>query len=254
MKPVRVNILGAGNVARQLVNEMAKYPAKIRITALWNRHPEKWKNTTLPVLEDLSRLPAADVHILVVKDDAIKTLSKQMPPVKGLVVHTSGVMPKEIIARERKGVFYPLQTLSAGRPVDWKKIPLLIEAERKEELTLLNGLAQILSDNVKITSHREREVLHVAAVFASNFTVWMYEAARQITGKADIPFELLLPLIEETAAKIQTVPPLEALTGPAKRNDRKTLERHLTFLRQNHPEWTEIYEKISKMISRHFLQ
>ncbi len=254
MKPVTVNIIGGGNVARQLTKAMLNYPEKIKIVSLWNRHPEKWKNAGLQVLKTLRELPPAKVHIIAVKDDAINELSRKVPSVEGIFVHTSGVLPMDIIAQKRHGVFYPLQSLSANRQTDWTEIPILVEASHEKDLKVLRTLAAIISRNVRISNHMERKVLHVAAVFASNFSMWMYEAAYEILKSKNIPFDLLFPLIEETAAKLRELPPAEALTGPAKRNDLHTIEKHLDYLKQNHPEWTEIYLKISEMIIKNFRQ
>ena len=197
------------------------------------------------ITDNITLLTNADVYIIAVSDDAIAEVSSQLPHHK-LIVHTSGSVPMDTLANNgEKGIFYPLQSFSKNKKVDFSSIPLCIEAENEADFKLLEKLASSISEKVYSITSNQRSKLHVAAVFVNNFTNHMYKIGNDICESYNVPFEVLLPLIKETAKKIEEVETELAHTGPAKRKDKKTIERHLELLDSNQK---EIYQLITKSI------
>ena len=144
------------------------------------------------------------------------------------------------------GVFYPLQTFSKSRDIDFSTIPVCIEANTEKNYTLLNKLGNALSNDVRAVSSSQRKGLHLAAVFVCNFVNHLYAMGANVCKENDLPFEVLKPLILETANKVMGLHPSEAQTGPAKRNDKKTMKNHLKAL--DNKEHKKIYKLLSKAI------
>jgi predicted short-subunit dehydrogenase-like oxidoreductase (DUF2520 family) len=183
------------------------------------------------ITDDWNTLAEADLYIIAVSDDAISTVSEQIPYKNKLVVHTSGGISLEAIAsNNRKGVFYPLQTFSKNKAVNFKIIPICIESQNASDYQLLQKVAQTISDSVFAINSEQRKALHLAAVFVNNFTNHLYKIGNDICIENNVPFEILKPLIQETAEKITQLSPNEAQTGPAIRNDIETINAHLSFL------------------------
>lgn len=227
-----MTIIGSGNVARHLINTFAKSEA-VEIVQVYVRNP----NTILleigsdKIINDINALQEADIYIIAVSDNAIAGISADLPFVNRLVVHTSGSVPLEALSeKNHKGVFYPLQTFTKDKEVNFKEIPLCIETQFSTDYQLLERTARSISDNVFAINTTQRKALHVAAVFVNNFTNHMYTIGSQICSDNQVPFEVLRPLIKETAEKITVLSPQEAQTGPARRNDSSTIESHLAFL------------------------
>ena len=239
-------LLGGGNVAHHLA-EAFLASKDIILKQLYARNATSVAKfqQDVSITDDLNLLEEADVYIIAISDDAIGDLSHQLFGNK-LVVHTSGSVSMDSLENEgRKGIFYPLQSFSKTKPVDFSEIPICIEAENSKDLELLEKLAYYISPKVYKISSDQRSKLHVAAVFVNNFTNHMYKIGNDICKQYDVPFEVLLPLIKETAAKIEEVSPNEAQTGPAKRNDQETIQRHLNLLDTKQQ---EIYQLITKSI------
>ena len=150
------------------------------------------------------------------------------------------------IPKNKRGVFYPLQTFSKDKQVDFSIIPICLESEYPGDFSLLETLAKCISENVYKIDSKQRQALHVAAVFVSNFTNHMYKLGSDICNDNNIPFDILKPLIVETADKIMHLSPQEAQTGPAIRNDKKTLEKHLEFIKDQNQK--NIYNTITESI------
>ncbi len=243
-------IVGTGNVAKHLFDAFMAQ-SDIEIIQVYGRNKgtlEHFKGC-VNVSSKASEIKKADVYIIAVRDDAIVDVSKKLNLQKALLVHTSGSAPMSSLSQEtRRGVFYPLQTFSANRKVNFKEIPICIEAENELDYELLHELASAISDKVIQIDSEQRKALHLAAVFVNNFTNHIYHTAQEICTQNDVPFELLHPLIKETAAKIQDLPPLDAQTGPARRNDTGTLKKHLAQLK--HKKHKKIYSLLSKSIQK----
>lgn len=244
---INIVILGGGNVAYHLTNALLKNSA-VNVVQIYNRSIEKincFKNSTA-ITNNLWELKDADIYILAVSDNAISELSSTLNLKNKLVVHTSGSMAmNELKSVSNKGVFYLLQTFSKEREIDFSTVPICVEAETDADLQLLETLANLISKNCYFINSNQRKSLHVAAVFVNNFVNHLYHIGHEICEQNKIPFEILLPLILETANKITTLPPLEAQTGPAKRNDTKTIEKHTAMLTKNQQ---EIYTLLTKSI------
>ncbi len=175
----------------------------------------------------------ADIYICALKDSVLQEVLEQVDFRGKLVVHTAGSVPMNMLSTytPNYGVFYPLQTFSKNKRVDFSKIPVFVEANNPENLSILKSLAESVSNVVYEADTEKREKLHLAAVFACNFTNHLYAIAAKIIGEnGDFPMDVLLPLIDETAEKVHTLSPVEAQTGPAVRYDKNVIDRHLEML------------------------
>lgn len=245
---ISVVILGSGNVASQLIKTFLKIDT-INLKQVYTRNQEDINTlkVSIDTTNDISLLKQADITIIAVSDDAISSISSHIK--NSFVVHTSGsVDMKSLNNIGRKGVFYPLQSFSKKKKVDFKNIPICLESETNEDLLKLEELVSLLQSKSYILSSQQRKKIHVAAVFANNFSNHMYTIANEICEKYNIPFDILQPLIEETSNKIKNLTPKKAQTGPAKRNDAETIENHLNLLSKNQQ---EIYLKITQSIQEY---
>ncbi|AWH85759.1 DUF2520 domain-containing protein [Flavobacterium album] len=245
---LRVVIIGSGNVAQHLAKAFVR-SGRATLVQVYARHPEKLAHL-LPeekITTSLDTVAEADMYIIAVSDDAIADVSSQLPFEGRLVVHTSGsVSLEQLDGKNRRGVFYPLQTFSKNKDVDFKKVPLCLESEHEKDYAVLAELAKSLSDTVHKIGSEQRKALHVAAVFVSNFSNHMYALGSSICEENDIPFSILNQLIMETADKVNTLSPAQAQTGPAIRHDGKTIEKHLDFLKDGNRK--EIYKVLTQSI------
>ncbi len=245
---IRVVILGAGNVAQHLYAAFMNQKS-IEVIQCYNRkgrllHPDQKESS---VIKDITTLQEADVYILAVRDDAIKKVSSQLPFQNRLVVHTSGSVPIDMLGNlNRKGVFYPVQTFSKDKDVDFDNVPFCVEARKEDDLHLLKNLAKSLSEKVFEISSEQRNILHVSAVFVNNFTNYLFSIGNDICKKYNVPFEILHPLLLETAKKAIKMSPDQAQTGPAIRKDNQTIERHLQII--SDPLQKEIYQTLTRAI------
>ena len=244
----KVVVIGAGNVAQHLIVAF-KESNQIELVQVVARDVTKLSHLLDSSLltSTFSEIKKADVYIISVSDNAIQDVSSQIPFGNQLVVHTSGsVAMTDLNDKNRKGVFYPLQTFSKTKAVNFKEIPICLEAENEADFKTLEALAKNCSDVVYSVSSEQRKALHVAAVFVSNFVNHMYAIGNEICEENQLDFDILKPLITETANKVQLLSPEAAQTGPAKRNDTETINAHLTFLKDNNQK--EIYKLLTKSI------
>ncbi len=244
----KITVIGSGNVAQHLLKVLEQTP-EIELVQAFARHPESLFHL-LPkekITNDYSQLKEVDVYIISVSDNAIAEVSEQLPFKNRLVVHTSGSSDITVLtSKNRKGVFYPLQTFSKNKDVDFTEIPICLEAENKADYQTLETLAKSISKKVYSISSEQRKSLHVAAVFVSNFVNHMYVIGNEICTENNVPFEVLQPLIKEVANKIETLSPKEAQTGPALRHDTKTITKHIEFLQNT--DYQEIYKLLTQSI------
>ncbi|MDO4729475.1 MAG: DUF2520 domain-containing protein [Bacteroidota bacterium] len=244
---ISVTIIGAGNVAFHLMNVLTENE-KSEVKQLYNRSgfTSDFQHFKVDKITDLSHLKPSDICIIAVKDEAISEISEQLPFSGNLVVHTSGNTSVKLINNcNRRGVFYPLQSFSKTKPIDFQKVPICIEAENDQDYQLLKRLASIFTDRIYQMDSHQRKMLHIAAVFANNFTNHLIEISYKICEKNHIPTQILAPLIDETFEKLQKLSPYEAQTGPAKRGDMQTLKSHFSLLDANQK---EIYKIITNSI------
>jgi len=253
---MKIVFIGAGNLATHLA-EACKASGN-EIVQVYSRTMESatllaGKTGATPINELAQISLAADLYLFSVKDDALPAVIQQMPQTGGVWAHTAGSLPMQLFAARKKehGVIYPLQTFSKHRKIDFASIPVFIEGSSPVTTCLLEELAGTISRNVRRLSGEKRRYLHLAAVYACNFVNHMYTLASEITGKEDIPFEVLIPLITETAAKVAEMTPQAAQTGPAVRFDEAVMRSHLSLLTDQ--QMKEIYTLISKSIHHHSL-
>lgn len=249
---IRIVILGTGNIGSHLVAAFENVSA-IEVVQVYNRSEAGLKDLRFrgSKTTQLNQLAEADCYIIAVPDDAVSEISEKLPFENRLVVHTSGsVALSELHAKNRQGVFYPLQTFSKKRKVYFNDIPLCLEASTQNDLELLKTMARTISSAVFEIDSEKRKHLHLAAVFVCNFVNHLYHIGHEITKKSDLPFSILLPLINETASKIERDSPLAMQTGPAKRNDTSTMKKHLDLL--DNPIQKEIYKLLSQAISESY--
>ncbi|MGL5275767.1 Predicted oxidoreductase, contains short-chain dehydrogenase (SDR) and DUF2520 domains [Myroides marinus] len=245
---ITISILGSGKVAHHLILEFLEHD-DIKLQQVYSRNPNKVKNLVSDnqIISDISELKPADIFIIAVSDDAIEEVSSSIPLKNAFIVHTSGTKPMDsIMNTTRKGVFYMLQTFSIDKEVDFSQIPYCIEANNPTDFLLLEKLALAFSEKVYKISSVQRQSIHLAAVFVNNFTNHLFKLGEDICKENMVPFDILKPLILETANKVQTLSPREAQTGPAARNDQGTIDRHLEAL--NDPIKKEIYQLITNSI------
>ena len=201
--------------------------------------------------EGLDQLPQANVYIYAVRDEALPSVVKQVVGVgKSLHLHTSGTMPITVFGDDKPhaGVFYPFQTFSKARVIeDFSTVPVFFEARGIDDISAVYSLALTITSRVYEASQYDRERLHVAGVFTNNFTNLMYTMAAELLKNTHIPFSALLPLIDETAAKIHTLSPHDAQTGPARRGDENVMNHHLSLLTE---EQQAIYRLLSDAIQK----
>lgn len=249
---MNIILLGSGRVATQLGQALHNAGASfLQVYSPTQANAAKLAaKLDCESISDVSQLRLdADLYILSINDDALPTLSQRLSLTDRLVVHTSGSTPMSVLehSSNKIGVLYPLQTFSHEKEVDFSVVPLIIESNNPESLNSLKDLAAKLSTKVLELDSAQRLILHVAAVFACNFSNHMYNIAQALLASRQLDFDLIRPLIAETAAKIQLNLPSEVQTGPAIRKDELTLQKHLDSLKDQ-PQLQEIYRLLSQSI------
>ena len=232
---INISILGTGNVATHLCKAF-KASKEVTLVQVYSRTATRLKNLpeNTKLVNELSSLKTADVYLIAIPDAHVTQLSQKLTFRDSLVVHCSGSLAMESLAnRNRKGVFYPLQTFSKEQPLTFSEFPICVEAESENDLKLLKKLGQCISNTVTEINSEQRKSLHLAAVMVNNFVNHLYHIGHEITKENGLSFDLLKPLIAETAHKIETNSPSEIQTGPAIRKDTETIKKHLHLLSNN---------------------
>ncbi len=244
----KVILIGSGNVAHHLILAFKK-AVGIELVQVLARNKNSLTHllNSEVITSDYNQIKEADIYIIAVSDNAIEAISNLLPLENKLVVHTSGsVSIATLTNKNRKGVFYPLQTFSKNKAINFEEVPICIESENAADLELIKKVANCISKNIYEIDSNQRKSLHIAAVFVSNFVNHLYQIGQEICIENELPFEILKPLILETANKVMTISPNEAQTGPAKRNDTQTINTHLNFLSNKNQK--EIYKILTKSI------
>lgn len=238
MKALRINTIGRGNVATHLFKAFQTVP-DIESASV-NPH----------TLEGLDT--EADVTIISVSDNAIAEVLGKLPPMNSVIAHTSGSTSIKVFAgrTESCGVFYPFQTFSKDKELDYSSIPFFIEGSDSKAEQMLTQLASKISGNVYKADSGKRRAMHVAGVFACNFANHLWAIADEILKDSGMDFNVLQPLLKETLRKAETMKPFDGQTGPAVRNDSKTINSHLEFLKDTdvNQNVIEIYKLLSRSI------
>jgi predicted short-subunit dehydrogenase-like oxidoreductase (DUF2520 family) len=250
-----ITVIGTGNVSFHLVKAFLNGGLKVvQVVARTDASAERFSRSfNVPVISSAPTLLAeTDLYILAVNDDKIKEAARALNLKGQLVVHTSGAVPMEHLSgtSSNTGVFYPLQTLTYGDDVDFKKIPVCIEANDKENYERLEKIARKITSSVYDVDSDRRKILHLAAVFASNFSYHMFTIASALLQSVKVDPDILNPLILETARKAVHHQPGSAQTGPATRKDIEVMKKHLELLQDNEM-YADIYRLLSESILKH---
>lgn len=226
---IKLAIVGSGNLAYHIYEAVLPLE-EITLVGVLGRNPETLRDfdQVLTTTDPLA-LPAADLTIVAVSDDAIGKVTAGLQKKHGLLAHTSGAQKLDAIQAERRGVCYPLQTFSKLRAVDFTNIPFCLEVHSEDDFELLHHFASQLSSRVEAMDSEQRKYLHLAAVYVNNFVNQLYQTAYEILEDREIPFDLLQPLILETAQKVIDQQPADVQTGPAKRGDESIMQAHLSI-------------------------
>lgn len=253
---INIAFAGTGNVAFHLAKNLKL--KGYNISGVWSRdfsHAQTFAKTNdSQAFETVSELRSnADLIIIAVADSAIKDVAQNIGEFNGIVVHTAGSVGMDVFQGIFKeyGVLYPLQTFSKDIPVSINEIPFFMEASSIDILLKLKKIASELSAKVYEADSRQRMLLHVAAVFAGNYSNLMYILSNELIKASDLPPEVLHPLITETARKAITGDPLKTQTGPARRNDSITIEKHIEAL-ASLPEYAELYRLLANIIIKKY--
>ena len=246
---MKIVIVGSGNVAYHLAKSF--HEKNIGISQIFgrNEHEVNEISQDFNIPFSTSAIADADFYLIAVKDDAVAEVSKIITAENCVVAHTSGSLPKEILAGNyRKASFYPLQTFSKDKSLDYSEIPFFIESDHDDDLEMMTNLASRISKNVTKSTYEKRKYLHLTAVFACNFVNHLYARAKEISDSQDIPFNYFLPLISETTTKIYSIEPKLAQTGPAVRDDLRVLEMHENLITDE--DHLKIYRTMNESIRK----
>ena len=246
---MKIVILGSGNVAFHLAK--AFYQNNIPVAQVFGRNESDLKliSSEFKIPFSTQNLADADFYLIAVSDDSVEEISKKITRKNSLVAHTSGSLPVEILKGDyRKASFYPLQTFSKSKELNYSEIPFFLEAENNDDVEILKNLISKISNQIIVSTYEKRKYIHLTAVFACNFVNHLFARAKEISDSQEIPFHYFLPLIEETTQKILTIDPKSAQTGPAVRNDQRVLELHEELL--NDPEKLKIYKTMNESIKK----
>lgn len=246
---INIIIIGTGNVSYHFSEVILKKNnlRLIEICGRKNSIPEYF-NKSISYSNNISKIQSADIYLICVSDNAIGSVNSQLNiNDKSIVIHSSGSTDMNCLSKHKKhGVLYPLQTFSLNSQVDFNNIPIIVEASANEELIRIKELSSILSKKVIECNSKQRLSIHISAVFANNFSNHMNVIAEEILEANNIDPNILKPLILETSKKTQYLKFKEAQTGPAKRNDQITVEKHLILLKET--KHFDIYKKITEEI------
>ena len=246
---MQIVLIGSGNVAFHLAKAFTE--AQIPISQIFGRNTTELQKISeqFSIPFSTETLTDADLYIISVSDSSITEVSSLIKNKNALVTHTSGSVSREALSGNyRKSVFYPLQTFSKSKNLDYSKIPFFIDAQNENDEEILKNLASKISKNVMLANDEKRKYIHLTAVFACNFVNHLYARAKEISDSQGIPFEYFLPLIDETTQKIHELEPKLAQTGPAIRNDEKVLKLHESLLTDE--EKLKIYKTLNESIKK----
>ena len=246
---MQIVLIGSGNVAFHLAKAFTE--AQIPVSQIFGRNTTELQKISeqFSIPFSTETLADADLYIISVSDSSIAEVSSLIKNENALVAHTSGSVSREALnGNYRKSVFYPLQTFSKSKNLDYSKIPFFIDAENENDEEILKNLASKISKNVMLANDEKRKYIHLTAVFACNFVNHLYARAKEISDSQNIPFDYFLPLIDETTQKIHELEPKLAQTGPAIRNDEKVLKLHESLLTDE--EKLKIYKTLNESIKK----
>lgn len=257
---MKIGIIGAGNVGTQLAEQFEING--LAVTDIYSRSYDQAQALAARTYEGCAwsspdlRRARADIFIACVPDRVLPDLHQQLRlPEQAILAHTSGSVPLTAIsqAHMRTGVFYPLQTMSKSRHANLARVPICLEASDETVMEALSELAWAISTQVYNLRSDERLRLHLAAVMACNFSNHLYTIADLLLQESGLDLDILRPLLKETMTKALEMGPLEAQTGPARRQDQPTMDQHAALLAA-HPHWQHIYQVMSASITEMYMK
>ena len=246
---MKIVIIGSGNVAYHLAKAFTQN--NIEVSQIFGRNEVELNKISeeLNIPYSTKELADADLYLISVSDSAVEQVSDLIRTEKALVAHTSGSLPIETLNGDyRKASFYPLQTFSKTKNLDYSKIPFFIEAENQIDEKSLFELASLISDHVETSDYEKRKYIHLTAVFACNFVNHLFARAKEISDSQDLDFNYFVPLIDETVEKIHHLEPKLAQTGPAVRGDERVLKLHEDLITDE--EHLKIYQLMNESIQK----
>ena len=246
---MKIVIIGSGNVAYHLAKAFTQN--NIEVSQIFGRNEVELNKISeeLNIPYSTKELADADLYLISVSDSAVEQVSDLIKNENTLVAHTSGSLPIETLNGDyRKASFYPLQTFSKTKNLDYSKIPFFIEAENQIDEKSLFELASLISDNVETSDYEKRKYIHLTAVFACNFVNHLFARAKEISDSQDLDFNYFIPLIDETVEKIHHLEPKTAQTGPAVRGDERVLKLHEVLI--TNEEHRKIYNTMNESIQK----
>ena len=246
---MKIVIIGSGNVAYHLAKAFTQN--NIEVSQIFGRNEVELNKISeeLNIPYSTKELADADLYLISVSDSAVEQVSDLIKTEKALVAHTSGSLPLEILkGNYRKASFYPLQTFSKTKNLDYSKIPFFIETENQIDEKSLFELASIISENVETSDYEKRKYIHLTAVFACNFVNHLFARAKEIADSQDLPFQYFIPLIDETVEKIHHLEPKLAQTGPAVRGDERILKLHEELIKDE--QHLKVYQLMNESIKK----
>lgn len=246
---MKIVIIGSGNVAYHLAKALVE--KSLSVVQIFGRNETALQDISqeLNIPYATQELASADLYLVSVKDDAIAEVSAMIKNENVLVAHTSGSTSKDVlVGNYRKASFYPLQTFSKAKKLNYAEIPFFIDADTEEDKMVLQQLAQKISKNTMLVDDEKRKHIHLTAVFSCNFVNHLFARAKEIADSQNIPFEYFLPLIDETVDKIHHLNPKDAQTGPAVRNDQKILNLHEQLIENE--EQKQLYKIFNQSIKK----
>ena len=258
---LKIVLIGSGNVATHLgkaISNQRDYPI-IQVFSKTKAHARslgtKLHCAWTASIEELNT--QAHLYLIAVQDDQIEKVTLQLKsilPETALIVHTAGSVGCEVLSPYFKnhGVLYPLQTFTKSKKMSYANIPLLVTGSTPRYAGMIKALASLISKKVLVISDETRGYIHLTAVMVNNFPNYLYLMAYQLLAAQNIDFDILLSIIEETSAKIKTMSPREAQTGPARRKDNLVLAKHMELLKKYHPGWDEAYKVMTTLIQNEF--
>ncbi len=246
---MKIVIIGSGNVAYHLAKAFTQN--NIEVSQIFGRNEVELNKISeeLNIPYSTKELADADLYLISVSDSSVEQVSELIKKEDALVAHTSGSLPMEILkGNYRKANFYPLQTFSKTKNLNYSKIPFFIEAENQIDEKSLFELASLISDNVETSDYEKRKYIHLTAVFACNFVNHLFARAKEISDSQDLDFNYFIPLIDETVEKIHHLEPKLAQTGPAVRGDERVLKLHEELITND--EHLKIYQLMNESIQK----
>lgn len=255
-KNLNIVLIGSSNVATQLGNALQQTGYNIiQVYSKTKKNAEKLAHQLhCSFTNNIKQLVTdADIYLIAVNDDQIKTVAAQLKLKDKLVLHTAGSIDLSVLTKtsENCGILYPLQTLQKNKSYDFNTIPVLIEASNARSLKLIREMANSISEKVVLINSDQRKKIHLTAVMVSNFSNHLYDLSQEFLKKEKISFDLLLPLIEKTVENLQLQDAHKNQTGPARRGDKKVIAAHLQLL-NNEPQLRKIYRLMSDSILQHY--